>query len=107
MLFLQSSTYKSYITFVIHPPLMIAPSWAESTQEITNYGRFINQFPPNIIRSIQQFKRINKKICIQKMSIMFNQIYIYIYTHTHTCEYLCIIFGHQSHSNGVTEAGWW
>ena len=59
------------------------------TLQITNYGRFINQFPPNIIKSIRQFKRINKKnIYRQKMSIMFNQIcineemqskYIYIY----------------------------
>ena len=67
---------------------MMVQNWAESTWEITNYGRFINQFPPNIIRSIQQFERVNKKICRQKMSIMFNQIcineemlpiYIYIY----------------------------
>ena len=57
----------------------MAQSWAESTWEITNYGRFINQFSPDIIRSIQQFERINKKICKQKMSIMFNQIYIYTY----------------------------
>ena len=42
----------------------------------TNYGRFINQFPPNIIRSIWQFESINKKICWQKMSIMFSQICI-------------------------------
>ena len=67
---------------------MIAQSWAESTWEITNYETFINQFLSNIIRSIQQFVRINKRICRQKMSIMFNQIcinqeilpkYIYIY----------------------------
>ena len=60
----------------------------ESTWEITNYGRFINQFPSNIIRSIRQFERINKKICRQKMPFMFNEIcineemlpiYIYIY----------------------------
>ena len=76
---------------------MMAECWAESTWEITNYGRFINQFPLNIIKSIQQFERINEKISGQKMSIMFNQIcineeilpkyiyiYIYIYTHTHT-----------------------
>ena len=56
---------------------MMAESWAESTWEITNYGGFINHFPPNIIRSIRQFERINKKTCRQKMSIMFNQIYIY------------------------------
>ena len=60
---------------------MIAQSCAESTCEITNYGRFINQFRSNIIRSIRQFARINKELCTQKMSIMFNQIYIYICTH--------------------------
>ena len=36
----------------------------------------INQFPPNIIRSIQQFERINKKYVDKKMPIMFNQICI-------------------------------
>ena len=61
--FLNAVLWKSYITFVIHPSLMMAQSWAESTWEITNYGRFINQFPLNIIRSIRQFERINKKIC--------------------------------------------
>ena len=44
------------------------PKLAESTWEITNYRRFINQFLMNIIRSIRQFKLIN-----QKMSIMFNK----------------------------------
>ena len=67
-------TYKSYIPFLIHPLLMMAQSWAESTWEITNYGRIINQFSTNIIRSIRQFKRINKKYVDKK-----NQIYIYIY----------------------------
>ena len=57
----------------------MAQSWAEIALEITNYGRFINQFPLNIIRSIRQFEWINKKICRQKVSIIFNQIYIYIY----------------------------
>ena len=52
---------------------MMAQSWAESTWQITNYGRFINQFPSNVIRSIRQFERINKKICRQKISIMFSQ----------------------------------
>ena len=49
--FTSRSTLQSYITFVIHTPLMMAQSWAESTWEINNYGSFINQFPPNIIRS--------------------------------------------------------
>ena len=80
---------------------MIAQSWAESTREITNYGRFINQFPPNIIRSIRQFERINKKICRQKMSIMFNQIYIYIYI------YICVcVCGLVSLFNGISTLFW-
>ena len=67
------------MTFVIHPPLMMAQSRTESTWEINNYGKYINQFPPNTIKSIRQYERINKKICRQKMSIIFNEICIYIY----------------------------
>ena len=48
---------------------MMVQSWAESTREINPHGRFINQFPPNVIRSIEQFERINKKICRQKMAM--------------------------------------
>ena len=58
---------------------MMTQNRAETTWEINNYGRCINQFPPNIIKSQRQYERINKKICRQKMSIMFNEIYIYIY----------------------------
>ena len=57
----------------------MAQSLAESTWEINNYGKYIKQFPPNTIKSIRQYERINKKICRQKMSIMFNEICIYIY----------------------------
>ena len=66
----------------------MAQSQAESTWEINNYGRFINQLPLNIIKSIRQYERVTKKYVDKKMSIMFNDIYIYIYiyiyTHTHT-----------------------
>ena len=41
-----------------------------------NYGQYINQFPPNTIKVIQEFERIQKKICRHKMSIMFNEICI-------------------------------
>ena len=68
---------KNYITFVIHSPLMMAQSWAESTWEITNYGRFINQFPPNIIRSIRQFERINKKY-VDKKCLLCSIKYVYV-----------------------------
>ena len=71
----------TYITFVIDSPLMMAQSRAESTRDTYNYGQYINQFPPNTIKVIREFKRIQKKICRHKMSIMFNEtcIYIYIY----------------------------
>ena len=69
---------------------MMAQSRAESTRDIYNYGQYINQFPPNTIKAIRQYEQIQKKICRQKMSIMFNEIcineellpkytYIYIY----------------------------
>ena len=57
---------------------MMAQSWVESTWEMTNYGRFIHQFPPNIIRSIRQFERINKKY-VDKKCLLCSIIYIYIY----------------------------
>ena len=63
---------------------------AESTRDTYNYGQYLNQLPPNTIKAIWQYKRIQKKIFRQKMSIMFNEIcineemlpkytYIYIY----------------------------
>ena len=67
---------KSYITFVIDPPLMMAQSQAESTRDTCNYGQYINQFPQNTIKVIWEFERIQKKICRHKMSIMFNEICI-------------------------------
>ena len=76
----MSKVNKSYITFVIDSPLMMAQSRAESTRDTYNYGQYLNQFPPNTIKVIREFERIQKKICRHKMSIMFNEnIYIYIY----------------------------
>ena len=70
---------------------MMAQSRAESTRDTYNYGQYMNQFPPNTIKVIREFKRIQKKICRHKMSIMFNEICIYVfihtYTHTHTYIY--------------------
>ena len=51
-------------------------SWAESTRDTYNYGQYMNQFPPNTIKVIREFERIQKKICRHKMSIMFNEICI-------------------------------
>ena len=67
---------------------MMAQSRAESTRDTYNYGQYINQFLPNTIKVIREYEQIQKKICRQKMSIMFNEIcineemlpkYIYIY----------------------------
>ena len=63
---------------------MMAQSRAESTRDTYNYGQYINQFPPNTIKVIREFERIQKKICRHKMSIMFNEICIYIYIYIHT-----------------------
>ena len=57
----------------------MAKSRTESTWEINNYGKYINDFLPNTIKSIRQYEMINKKICTQKMSIIFNEIFMYIY----------------------------
>ena len=57
---------------------MMAQSRAESTSDTCNYGQYINQFPQNTIKVIQEFERIKKKICRHKMSIMFNENCIYI-----------------------------
>ena len=70
---------------------MMAQSWTESIWEINDYVKYINQFPPNTMKSIRQYERINKKICKQKMSIMFHEICIneemlpkYTYIHIFT-----------------------
>ena len=86
----------SYITFVTDPPLMMAQSRAESTWDTYNYEQYINQFPPNTIKVIREFERIQKKICRHKMSIMFYEICIYIYIYMCVCVcvnnyYICTI----------------
>ena len=67
---------------------MMAQSRAKSARDTYNYGQYIDQFQPNMIKAIRQYERIQKKICRYKMSIMLNQIcineemlqiYIYIY----------------------------
>ena len=54
----------------------MAQSRTESTRDTYNYGQYINQFPPNTIKVIREFERIQKKICRHKISIMFNEICI-------------------------------
>ena len=86
---------------------MMAQSRAESARDTYNYGQYINQFPANTIKAIWEYEWIQKKICRQKMSVIFNEIcineemlpkytyftyvyicvyiYIYIYMHTYVC----------------------
>ena len=60
-------TCKSHITLAIHSlQLMMAEDWAESIWEIFNQGKFINQFPSNILRSIRKVERIEKKFVDKK-----------------------------------------
>ena len=83
-------------------------TWAESTRDTYNYGQYLNQFPPNMIKVIREFERIQKKICRHKMSIMFNEICIneeilpkythiyiyrcmYIYIYIYRCMYIYIL----------------
>ena len=72
---------------------MMACDRTESIWVASSYKSFINQFPPDIIKSIRQLERAYIKICRQNMSILFNEIYITeemlpkyarIYTHAHT-----------------------
>ena len=62
---------------LIHSPLIMAQGCAESTWEITNYTGFINQFLPNIIRAIEQFKGLTKKY-VDKKCLWCSIKYIYI-----------------------------
>ena len=55
---------------------MMAQSRAESTRDTYNYRQYLNQFLPNTIKVIQEFERIQKKICRHKVSIMFDEICI-------------------------------
>ena len=67
---------------------MMAQSREESTRDIYNYGQYINQFLPNTIKAIRQYERIQKKICKQRMSIMFDEICMYV------CMYVCMYEDH-------------
>ena len=66
-------------TFTIYTPLMMAQDRAKSSRESINYGRFINEFPPDTIKSMRWLERTNTKRSKQRISILCNQIYIYIY----------------------------
>ena len=74
---------------------MMAQSRAESTRDTYNYGQYLNQFPPNTIKVIREFERIQKKICRYKMFIMFNEICINEemlpkYTYIYMCVCVCV-----------------
>ena len=67
---------------------------------IYNYGKYINRFRPNMIKAIRQYEQINKKICRQKISIMFNEICINeemlpIYIHIYIYIYIYMYINHH------------
>ena len=72
---------------------MMAREGHESTREPVKYGKFINQFQPDIKTNIWRFEKIETKISSQRLSVIFNQLclneeiwpkYTYFkYTHTH------------------------
>ena len=68
----------------------MAQSQAENTRDTYNYGQYLNQFPPNTIKVIREFERIQKKICRHKMSIMFNEICINIFIYIYVCNMMLI-----------------
>ena len=91
---------------------MMAQSRAESTRYTYNYGQYLNQFPPNTIKVIREFERIQKKICRHKMSIMFNEICIneemlpiYIYIYICVCVCVCV-FTQPPQSRVVCDTRW-
>ena len=94
---------------------MMAQSRAESTWDTYNYGQNLNQLPPNTIKVIREFERIQKKIRRHKMSIMFNEIcineemlhiYIYIYIYIYRYIYIYKIIGKKrgNYSSGTYQA---
>ena len=66
--FLLSSIVNTKITSLLQyiPLSMMAQDWTESTWEIINNGKFINQFLPDIIGSKRQLEMINKKYVDKK-----------------------------------------
>ena len=81
--------YRSYDIWrelVDKPSIM---SYFPSTWEITKDGWFINQFPPNIIRSIRQYERINKKYLDKNIYQWRNAAQIYLYIYMRVC--VCVV----------------
>ena len=54
--------------------------WTESTRETINYRRFINQFPPDIIKSMRLLERIFFKNLDKNVYNVQSNIYMCIYT---------------------------
>ena len=89
---------------------MMAHDRVENTRLTISYESFINQFPPDTIKSILQLERTYTKIRRQNMSILFNEIRINIetltkcthartrtHTHTHIYIYIYIKFQFESY----------
>ena len=89
---------NSRITFIVFGGIDLGIVHS-CTRDTYNYGQYLNQFPPNAIKVIREFERIQKRICRHEMSIMFNEIcineemlpkYTYIYIYICVCVYIYI-----------------
>ena len=94
-----SSIHKTLnCTFAISSHLlMMAQERQESNWEPVKYGKFVNQFQPDIKTTIWRFERIEMKICRQTLSVILDQMCLneemlpkstLSHTHTHTHIYI-------------------
>ena len=62
---------------------MMVQDWAESTWVTISYESFINLFPLDTIKSIQQLERTYTKMCRQNVYIVQWNMHIYIYIYVY------------------------
>ena len=89
--FVLANYYSVRTSLLLEIMALAFKSRAESTRDTYNYGQYLNQFPPNTIKVIREFERIQKRICRHKMSIMFNEICIYIYIYIYRIHFDAMI----------------
>ena len=66
----------------------MAQEKTESLWEPINYGKLIIR--PDIMTFIRRLERIKTKICRQKVSVLFNKLYIHIHVCVFICMYICV-----------------
>ena len=91
--FTLETNLKNSIELILNPVLkclyLLFKDRLKSTMDQINHGRFINQFPSDILRLILQLERMNTKICRQKCLyclikyVLTNKCCLNTYTYTH------------------------